>query len=129
MMRSPATLPRAPFGALERRFIPALPALDPRLALPTLAPPRPPLFPFDRAPSAQRFYLARAGVYRAIRHFLDGAPGPVLMPAYHHGVEVEAARAAGARLAFYRVDRELRVDLDDLAARARAPGVRLVYLT
>jgi dTDP-4-amino-4,6-dideoxygalactose transaminase len=104
------------------RFVPSLPTLDPRLLV---GEPRPRRFPFDST-RAQLFYLARAGVYHAMRQF---AGGTVLMPAYHHGVEVEAVRAAGARVAFYRVDGEMRVDVEDLERRARAPGVRVVYLT
>jgi dTDP-4-amino-4,6-dideoxygalactose transaminase len=132
------------------RFVPSLPTLDPKLLLPTLEPPRPLPFPLDRggastatpswprrlrvraelgSPSLQQFYLARAGVYHTMRHWLNGAPGTVLMPAYHHGVEVEAVRAAGADVRFYRVDRNLTVDLDDLAAKAALPSVRIVYLT
>lgn len=121
-----------------RLFIPSLPTLDPLQLLPSLKPPRSPLFPLDRldGPAAQRFYLARAGVYHTLRHWLH-APGEnisqsrniVLMPAYHHGVEVEAARAAGAHIVFYRVDADMRVDLDDIARKAAQPGVRVVYVT
>jgi selenocysteine lyase/cysteine desulfurase len=108
-------------------MIPSLPTLDPRLFW--SAPSARPRFPFDGLGQAHLFYLARGGVHHAIRAFLDGRPGTVLLPAYHHGVEVEAVRAAGARVRFYRVDDEMRVDLDDLARRARAPDVRVVYLT
>jgi dTDP-4-amino-4,6-dideoxygalactose transaminase len=121
-----------------RLFIPSLPTLDPLQLLPSLESPRSTLFPLDRldGPAAQRFYLARAGVYHTLRHWLR-APGEeisqssniVLMPAYHHGVEVEAARAAGARIVFYRVDADMRIDLDDIARKAAQPGVRVVYVT
>lgn len=115
----------------QRGFVPSLPTLDPTQLLPSLEPPRRPLFPLDRlsSPSLQRFYLARAGVYYTIRRWLEGAPATVLMPAYHHGVEVEAVRAAGARIVFYRVDGDMRIDLDDLARKAAAPDVRVVYVT
>jgi dTDP-4-amino-4,6-dideoxygalactose transaminase len=133
----------------RRQFIPSLPTLDPAQLWPASAPPHPPPFPLDRlgSPATQRFYLARAGVYQALRHWLAGAPPQdpeivhshnkrmvqphniVLMPAYHHGVEVEAARAAGARIVFYRVDGNMRLDLDDLARKAARPGVGVVYVT
>src|SRR5262249_19612111 len=45
------------------------------------------------------------------------------------GVEVEAVRAAGAAVRFYRVDADLRMDLDDVAGRALDPGVGLIYVT
>ena len=119
-------------------FIPSLPTLNPLHLLPSLGSSRPALFPLDRLddPAAQRFYLARAGVYHTMRHWLC-APGEkiaqsnntVLMPAYHHGVEVEAVRAAGANIVFYRVDADMRIDLDDIARKAAQPGVRVVYVT
>jgi perosamine synthetase len=121
-----------------RLFIPSQPTLDPLQFLPSLEPRRHSLFPLDLldGPAAQRFYLARAGVYHALLHWL-GAPGEkiaqshniVLMPAYHHGVEVEAVRAAGANIVFYRVDLDMRIDLDDIASKAAQPGVRVIYVT
>jgi perosamine synthetase len=123
----------------RRLFIPSLPTLDPLQLLPTLEPAWPPLFPLDRldGPATQRFYLARAGVYHTIRHWLRTPNGHanvqthniVLMPAYHHGVEVEAVRAAGARIVFYRVDDHMRIDVEDIAKKAAQPGVRIVYVT
>lgn len=112
----------------RRAFIPSLPTLDPRVALGPVA------MPWSRWPGLETgrvgvFYLARAGIYRAVRHFLGGRGGTVLMPAYHHGVEVEAVLATGADVRFFRVGADLGVDLDDLAARARAPDVRLIYVT
>jgi dTDP-4-amino-4,6-dideoxygalactose transaminase len=80
------------------------------------------------APGTQLFYQARAGVFRALRRLLPRKGGVVLMPAYHHGVEVAAARAAGAALDFYRVRADMTVDLDDLHLRARARDVRGIYL-
>lgn len=129
---SSAELPLAPTPAEPKRlFIPSLPTLDPTLLAPSLEPTRPPLFPLDRldAPEVQLFYLARAGVYHTIRTWLGGEPGVVLMPAYHHGVEVEAVRAAGARIVFYRVDENMRIDLDDIADKVRALDVRVLYVT
>jgi dTDP-4-amino-4,6-dideoxygalactose transaminase len=121
-----------------RLFIRWQPTLDLLQLLPSLDSTRPPHFPLDHldSPATQRFYLARAGVYHTLRHWLRAPGGDiaqshniVLMPAYHHGVEVEAARAAGARIVFYRVDAGMRIDLDDIARKAAQPGVRVVYLT
>jgi|SRR5581483_3958261 len=107
-------------------FIPSLPTLPPALSRPAR-----PLYPLDRLahPSAQLFYLARAGVFRAVRAFLGDGEGAVLMPAYHHGVEVQSVRAAGARIVFYRVDANMRADLDDVAEKLLLPDVRALYLT
>jgi dTDP-4-amino-4,6-dideoxygalactose transaminase len=74
------------------------------------------------------FYLARAGVFHAVRHFAASG-GRVLMPAYHHGVEVEAVRATGAPVELYRVDEQMRLDLDDIRRRAAKPDTRIVYVT
>jgi perosamine synthetase len=126
-------LPDASARAPKRQFIPSLPTLDPTLLAPSLEPARPPLYPLDHLgrPDAQLFYLARAGVYHTVRHWLRGhMDGVVLMPAYHHGVEVEAVRAAGARIVFYRVDANLRTDIDDVADKvATVPGVCALYVT
>jgi hypothetical protein len=109
-------------------FIPSLPTLPPA---PWARKAGHPLFPLDRLahPSAQLFYLARAGVFRAVRSFLGEDGGTVLMPAYHHGVEVQAVRAAGARIVFYRVDEHMRADLEDVAEKLLLPDVRVFYLT
>jgi dTDP-4-amino-4,6-dideoxygalactose transaminase len=116
-------------GPVATPRIPALPTLDPALLLPTLAPARPAAFPFDQ-PGHQLFYLARAAVFHAARRLLGSGGGAVLAPAYHHGVEIEALLAAGARPVFYRVDAALRVDLDELRRLlARVAPVRAVYLT
>ncbi|MDB4970134.1 MAG: UDP-4-amino-4-deoxy-L-arabinose--oxoglutarate aminotransferase [Myxococcales bacterium] len=116
----------------ERLFIPSLPTLDPTTLIPSLEPTRRALWPLDRldSPDVQLFYLARAGVYHTIKHWLARrTDGVVLMPAYHHGVEVEAVRAAGARIVFYRVDADMRIDLEDLAKKSAAPDVRALYVT
>lgn len=122
---------RAAKPAPEQRFIPSLATLEPGLLAPTLDPPRPPLYPLDQLdrPHAQLSYLARAGVFRATRHFLDGRPGKVLMPAYHHGVEVEAVRAAGGDVVFYRVSADMTIDLEDLRRRLDDREVKLAYVT
>ena len=72
------------------------------------------------------YFLARNAIFEACRLLgLEG--GEVLMPAYHHGVEVEAVAAAGARPVFYRVDARWQVDLDDLERRI-GPQTRALYL-
>jgi perosamine synthetase len=132
-MRShaPGRPARPPSPAPARRFIPSLPTLEPWLLAPTLEPLRPPVYPLDQLaqPHAQLFYLARAGVHRTIRQWLEGERGTVLMPSYHHGVEVEAVRAVGADVAFYRVDAEMRIDVADLQRRMAGCDVKAVYLT
>jgi dTDP-4-amino-4,6-dideoxygalactose transaminase len=111
-------------GEARRRFIPALPTLWPGLLSP-LAPERPPAFPFG-APRVTHYYLARNAVWHGAR--LLGLEGrEVLVPAYHHGVEVGALADAGAIPRFVRVDGRMRLDLDDLEAKI-GPRTRAVYV-
>ena len=51
----------------------------------------------------------------------------MLVPAYHHGVEVGALAAAGAVPRFVRVDGRMRLDLDD-AERRIGPRTRALYV-
>jgi dTDP-4-amino-4,6-dideoxygalactose transaminase len=51
----------------------------------------------------------------------------VLVPAYHHGVEVEALADAGARPRFYRIGSRWEVDLEDLERRI-GPRTRALLL-
>jgi dTDP-4-amino-4,6-dideoxygalactose transaminase len=107
-----------------RRFVPVLPTLSPRLLAPRLrAGPAP--FPLAGA-EVRRFYFARNAVWLAAR--LLGLSGhEVLVPAYHHGVELEALEAAGASLAFVRVDGKMRLDLADLEKKI-GPRTRALYV-
>ncbi|MBX5483662.1 MAG: DegT/DnrJ/EryC1/StrS aminotransferase family protein [Myxococcaceae bacterium] len=107
----------------------------PVLALPTLGPfdvvPRARTrakapFPLG-APGFEATYLGRNAVYRAVKRLgLSGAE--VLVPAYHHGVEISALIEAGADVRFVRVDGEtLMLDLEDAAAQM-SPRTRALYL-
>lgn len=114
------SLGRAP----GRRFLPCLPTLDPSLLAPRLrAGPAP--FPLGE-PELRRYYFARNGVFEAARALgLEG--GEVLVPAYHHGVEVEALAAAGAVPRFVRVDGRMRLDLEHLEASI-GPRTRALHV-
>jgi perosamine synthetase len=72
------------------------------------------------------YFLARNAIVEACR-LLDIGEREVLMPAYHHGVEVEAVMASGARPVFYRVDAHWQVDLKDLERRI-GPDTKALYL-
>jgi len=108
----------------------ALPTLPVTALAPRFTPPRPLPFPLDRLDTdARLYYLARNGIYHGLRALGVGAGDAVLMPSYHHGVEVEAVRATGAAVRFYRVDRRMRADLDDVARLAGDRAVRALYIT
>ena len=111
---------------VRRRFIPALPTLWPGMLSP-LASEQPPAFPLG-APRVSRFYFARNAVFHAAR--LLGLEGrEVLVPAYHHGVEISALTAAGAAPRFVRVDGRMRLDLEDLEAKlsARTAAIYVIH--
>lgn len=107
-----------------RRVLTALPTLAPRLLVPRLrAGPAP--FPLGGA-EVRRYYFARNAVWEAAR-LLGLAGHEVLVPAYHHGVEVEALVAAGAVPRFVRVDARMRLDLEHLE-RSVGPSTRALYV-
>lgn len=108
---------------IHSRLIPDTPTLYPAMLLGRRkANSRPPFCGGDVC----WYFLARNAIFEAC-HLLDLVDGEVLMPAYHHGVEVEAVVAAGARPAFYRVDAQWQVDLKDLEQRI-GPRTKALYL-
>jgi hypothetical protein len=108
----------------RRRFIPAMPTLWPGMLSP-LGAEGPTPFPIG-APRTTLYYFARNAVYHGAR-LLGLAGREVLVPAYHHGVEVGALVAAGAVPRFVRVDAGMRLDLQD-AERRIGPRTRALYV-
>lgn len=75
---------------------------------------------------ARFFYFTRNAIFHAAKAVgLEGKE--VLMPAYHHGVEVEAMVAAGAIPRFYRVDEQCQVDVESIR-RMIGSKTKLLYL-
>ena len=100
------------------------PTLFPTMLLrPAAAPAWPPFSGSD----VHWYYLARNAVYAAVRA-LGLAGREILMPSYHHGVEVEAVIAAGGQPVFYRVLENWRLDLDDLSSRITANTAALYLI-
>jgi perosamine synthetase len=82
-------------------------------------------FPFSD-PGVQYVHFARNAIYALANQFgLAGAD--VLVPAYFHGVEVEALLAAGARPRFFPVHAGMQVNPDEIRALIR-PATRAIYL-
>jgi dTDP-4-amino-4,6-dideoxygalactose transaminase len=107
---------------VSRRVL-ALPSPEPAQLALKRRPPR--AFPIVD-PRTRYFHLARGAVFQAIRDLeLDGAD--VLVPAWHHGVEVEALVAAGARPVFYGLHPDLSADVASLA-KALTPATRGLYV-
>lgn len=88
---------------------------------------RPLPFPLDR-PTTRLFSRARHALWHGVRA-VGLRPGDrLLVPAYHHGSEIEALVRSGFELEFYDVDRSLEPDADELDALV-GDGVRALYLT
>src|SRR3954466_12004980 len=107
-----------------QRTVPAMQKTWPPMPFPRLAATVPLVFPFDQ-PGLRFGYFARNAVWDAIQ-LLGLAGKKVLLPAYHHGVELETLLAAGVIPIFYRVDAQMRADFED--ARKRSAGAAAVYV-
>jgi len=107
-----------------KRTVPNMQTTWPHMLFPRLAATVPLVFPFDQ-PGLRYRYFARNAVWDAVR--MLGLRGrKVLMPAYHHGVELETLLAAGVTPVFFRVDTQMRADFED--ARARSDGAAALYV-
>ena len=105
--------PRIPFGL-------------PLSPLQLLSARRPPSFPFSSRRSSF-FYLARNGIWHGVES-LGLEPGDqVLMPAYHHGVEIEVLKARQLDLRYYRIDEKLQLDPHEIQSLV-TERTRLLYV-
>jgi len=109
-----------------RLFVPAFPTIRPEALLWPGNGAISGQHPFS-APGARYFYFARNAIWRAVK-LLGLEAGEVLVPAYHHGVEIEALIDAGARVRFYRIGPQCQLDLEDVA-RKIGPQTKALYLT
>ncbi|MEW6730931.1 MAG: DegT/DnrJ/EryC1/StrS family aminotransferase [Acidobacteriota bacterium] len=105
-------------------FIPASPTISPMM----LIKPSKSIgyLPFC-SQKAHYFYFARNAIWQMVK-FLGLDRGEVLVPAYHHGVEIEALMDAGAKVKFYRIGSKWEVDLNDVTAKI-GPQTTALYLT
>jgi hypothetical protein len=107
-----------------KRTVPNMQTTWPHMLFPRLAATVPLVYPFDQ-PGLRYRYFARNALWDAVR--LLGLKGKkVLLPAYHHGVELETLLAAGVQPVFFRVDAQMRADFED--ARARSQGAAALYV-
>ncbi|MGK2927247.1 MAG: DegT/DnrJ/EryC1/StrS family aminotransferase [Lysobacterales bacterium] len=110
-------------GASEPLYVPEYPTLYPGMLFSRGLPADFPPFASD---NVHWFYFARNAVWNAVKMLgLEGSE--VLVPSYHHGVEIEALVHAGATPVFYRVGSNWDVDLADVAERI-GPDTRALYL-
>jgi len=84
------------------------------------------IFPFS-SDKAIYYYLARNGIWHGIDVLGLKQGDEVLMPAYHHGVEVQVLKSKGLRLRYYGINKNLEIDLDDLESSINS-RTRLIYV-
>ena len=85
---------------------------------------RPFPFSFERV---QYYYLARNAIWHGVDS-LGLKPGDeVLMPAYCHGVEVEALLRKGLRLTYYRIDEGMEIDFKHMESLL-SQSTRVLYI-
>src|SRR3954464_2427920 len=111
-------------AAAPKRAVPCMQTAWPHMLWPRPAAVAPLVFPFDQ-PGLRYRYFARNSVWDAVRMLaLEGRK--VLVPAYHHGVELETLLAAGVEPVFFRVDGQMRADFAD--ARTKGAGAAALYV-
>jgi len=107
----------------EFLYVPEYPTLYPGMLLSRDIPADFPPFASD---NVHWFYFARNAIWNAVKMLgLEGKE--VLVPSYHHGVEIEALVHAGAKPVFYGIGKSWDVDLADVAARI-GPNTGALYL-
>src|ERR1041385_9138623 len=109
--------------AVRNRFVPALPTLWPRMLIGGRVSRS--SYPFNDR-SVRYFYFARNAIW-LLTKALKLNEGEVLVPAYHHGVEIEALVDAGAQVSFYRVGRGWDVDIADVERKINS-NTKALYL-
>lgn len=71
-----------------------------------------------------RLYASgRAGLFHIIKTLAFPPGSSFLLPSYHCGVEVEAVLRAGCKAGFYRIKKDLSIDLDSIRKQI-TPGTR-----
>ena len=110
---------------MNRRRLTAWPPPVP-LVTGTVSDPSPP-FPLDR-PGCRLYARARHGLWNGLRALGVEAGDEALMPAYHHGSEVEVLRRAGVVCRFYEGGSGLEPEEGELQSLLTA-RTRLLHLT
>jgi len=108
-------------------YIPASPSLNPAQLLKGHSQYLP--FPLG-SPRKLNFYVARNGIYHLMRSLGSNGGGIVLAPDYHHGNEIAAMKAAGVKLRYYPVKKNLDLDIEAIESLCDVePKPRVLYVT
>lgn len=107
-----------------KMFVPAFPTIWPEMLLQKEKAKK--YYPFC-SPNVRYFYFARNAVWHTVK-LLKLDQGEILVPAYHHGVEIEAIIDAGAKVKFYRITDNWDIDLEDVEKKINNKTSAL-YLT
>jgi dTDP-4-amino-4,6-dideoxygalactose transaminase len=83
-------------------------------------------FPLEE-PNYRLFSRARHGLWNGVNALGLRARDAILVPAYHHGSEIEALEHAGLRCRFYELGETLEPDEQELSSLLD-PDVRALYL-
>lgn len=83
-------------------------------------------FPLDQD-GCQIYSLARHAIWNACRALGLGANDIILVPAYHHGSEIEALLQAGLQIRYYELNEALAPDPEELQSLL-GQNVRALYI-
>jgi dTDP-4-amino-4,6-dideoxygalactose transaminase len=70
-------------------------------------------FPFN-APGGTWTFSGRVALYHGLQRLELRPCSTILVPAYHHGVEIDTLLAAGYQVRYYRLTERLEIDLADV---------------
>ena len=85
-------------------------------------------FPFDRGEGLVETFFGTGAVYQAVKDMDLQEGDAVLLPSYNCGHEIEPVLRAGARVAFYEVDRSASINLEHLKSQC-TDDVRAILVT
>src|SRR5207249_1952648 len=115
------------FLRVVNMYAPAYPGLAPA-DLVRSGRPRTSQFPFD-APQQLRFYRARNAIYHLFCALLSKRSRlTVVAPDYYSGNEVLAIRAAGATIHYASVDRDMQLDVNEVARLCDTHHADVLYV-
>lgn len=83
-------------------------------------------FPLDQE-NCRIYSLARMAIWNSCRALGLQENDVILVPAYHHGSEIEALLQAGLQVRYYEVNENLEPDLNELQS-LMSPDVRALYI-